>query len=156
MCWLSLTRMPDAQPAMAKALSEALVFSGVEAAALDVVFLTSEAELTGKLAEVGLRFDLPASCNPIPPLRPRPDQTRTTRRSCARSRCPNAAPVCAEPPKPSGIKEAFGGANDSVKTGNALVIDGDLHEIARAVAVKNLDQNRIGIAVHQNLRRPAG
>ena len=44
---------------MAKAVSEALTFSGIEAGALDVSFLRSADPLAAKLVQWGLRFDLP-------------------------------------------------------------------------------------------------
>jgi hypothetical protein len=51
--------VPGAEPALARAIQEALVFSGLEAAALDVVFLRDSDPVTAQLARVGLRFDLP-------------------------------------------------------------------------------------------------
>lgn len=51
--------IPDAEPAIASAISEALTFSGVEAGSLDVIFLSATNELSGALAKNGLRFDLP-------------------------------------------------------------------------------------------------
>lgn len=48
-----------AEPALAKAAGEALTFSGIEAGALDVGFFAASAEISGRLARVGLRFDLP-------------------------------------------------------------------------------------------------
>lgn len=52
--------VPQAEGALARAVSEALTFSGVEAAALDVGFFKAADETAGRLARVGLRFDLPA------------------------------------------------------------------------------------------------
>ena len=51
--------VPEAQDALAKVVSEALTFSGIEAGALDVSFLRSADPLAAKLAQWGLRFDLP-------------------------------------------------------------------------------------------------
>lgn len=51
--------LPGAEGALARAIQEALVFSGLEAAALDVVFLRDNDPVTAQLARVGLRFDLP-------------------------------------------------------------------------------------------------
>jgi hypothetical protein len=51
--------VPGAESALARAIQEALVFSGLEAAALDVVFLRDSDPVTAQLARVGLRFDLP-------------------------------------------------------------------------------------------------
>ena len=50
---------PGAEGALARAIQEALIFSGLEAAALDVVFLRDSDPVTAQLARVGLRFDLP-------------------------------------------------------------------------------------------------
>ncbi len=51
--------IPEAEGALAKAVSEALTFSGIEAGALDVGFFVSSDSATAQLAKVGLRFDLP-------------------------------------------------------------------------------------------------
>ncbi|WP_292287433.1 SseB family protein [Marivita sp.] len=51
--------VPGAEDALARAIQEALVFSGLEAAALDVVFLRDSDPVTAQLARVALRFDLP-------------------------------------------------------------------------------------------------
>ena len=48
-----------AEGALAKAAGEALTFSGIEAGALDVGFFAASEEISGRLARVGLRFDLP-------------------------------------------------------------------------------------------------
>ncbi len=48
-----------AKPAMAAAISEALTFSGLEAASLDILFLKASDAICASLARVGLRFDLP-------------------------------------------------------------------------------------------------
>lgn len=64
---------PGAEPALARAVNEALVFSGIEAGALDVVFLRDSDPLAARLARVGLRFDLPkepAATGPTPPTPP--------------------------------------------------------------------------------------
>lgn len=50
---------PGAERALAGAINEALVFSGLEAGALDVTFLSDSDALTAELARVALRFDLP-------------------------------------------------------------------------------------------------
>lgn len=55
--------LPGAAPALARAVSEVLQFSGLDAAALDVAFFRAEDPVTVRLARVGLRFDLP----PAPP-----------------------------------------------------------------------------------------
>ncbi|MBV2359107.1 SseB family protein [Thalassococcus sp. CAU 1522] len=51
--------VPGAEPSLARAVNEALVFSGLDAGALDVVFLRTSDPLSASLARVGLRFDLP-------------------------------------------------------------------------------------------------
>lgn len=53
-----------AEGALAKAVGEALTFSGAEAGTLDVAFLAADAQAADRLARVGLRFDLP---QPEPP-----------------------------------------------------------------------------------------
>ncbi|MBS0125919.1 SseB family protein [Thetidibacter halocola] len=49
----------EAEAALAGAVNEALVFSGLEAGALDVTFLDDSDPLAAELARVALRFDLP-------------------------------------------------------------------------------------------------
>lgn len=58
-----------AQSALAQAVSEALIFTGIEAGSLDVGFFAAASPLAAKLAVVGLRFDLPL---PDPEVYPRP------------------------------------------------------------------------------------
>lgn len=48
-----------AEPALAKAASEALTFSGIEAGAMDVGFFGPHDPAAAALARVGLKFDLP-------------------------------------------------------------------------------------------------
>ncbi|MGR3714021.1 MAG: SseB family protein [Shimia sp.] len=48
-----------AQGALAKAVNEALTFSGIEAGALDVGFFAASDPVAAQLARAGLRFDLP-------------------------------------------------------------------------------------------------
>lgn len=48
-----------AQPALAAAISEALVFSGLDAGELDVAFFAAGDPITDSLERHGLRFDLP-------------------------------------------------------------------------------------------------
>jgi len=50
---------PGAESALARAASEALIFSGIEAGAMDVAFFDASNPVTERLARVGLRFDLP-------------------------------------------------------------------------------------------------
>lgn len=51
--------VPGAEDALARAVSEALRFSGIEAGALDVSFVRASDPMAAKLAQWGLRFDLP-------------------------------------------------------------------------------------------------
>ena len=51
--------MPGAEDALARAVSDALRFSGVEAGMLDTGFFRASDPVSAKLAKVGLRFDLP-------------------------------------------------------------------------------------------------
>ncbi|PSL22174.1 SseB family protein [Shimia abyssi] len=56
--------VPAAQNALAKAVNEALTFSGIEAAALDVGFFAATDPVAAHLARAGLRFDLPEQVQP--------------------------------------------------------------------------------------------
>lgn len=58
---------PGAEPALAKAVSEALAFSGLEAGEIDVAFVTGDEALFAQLAEVAQVFELPEP-------EPEPDQ----------------------------------------------------------------------------------
>lgn len=60
-----------AEPALAKAASEALTFSGVEAGAMDVGFFAPGDAAAALLAKTGLRFDLPQP-EPVNPVREAP------------------------------------------------------------------------------------
>lgn len=51
--------VPGAEPALAQAAQEALVFAGLDAASMDVAFFRATDPLAGALARHGLRFDLP-------------------------------------------------------------------------------------------------
>lgn len=51
--------IPAARDALSRAVGEALTFSGIDAAELDVGFFDSSDPIAAKLAKVGLRFDLP-------------------------------------------------------------------------------------------------
>lgn len=53
-----------AQGALAKAASEALTFSGVDAGAMDVGFFEADDPVAAKLETVGLKFDLPQMQTP--------------------------------------------------------------------------------------------
>lgn len=69
---------PGAESALARAVNEALVFSGIEAGSLDVVFLADADPMTARLARVGLRFDLPepVQATPHSPQAPGMDPTK--------------------------------------------------------------------------------
>jgi hypothetical protein len=63
---------PGSETALARAVREALVFSGIEAGELDVAFLASADPAVEAMARTGLRFDLtlpePATAaQPVPP-----------------------------------------------------------------------------------------
>ncbi len=51
--------LDGAEPALAKAVSEALTFSGIEAGALDVGFFGPDDPAAAALSNTGLRFDIP-------------------------------------------------------------------------------------------------
>lgn len=59
-----LDAVEGAEPALARAASEALVFSGIDAGEMDVVFLRSPDPAAVAMARVALRFDLPAPSQP--------------------------------------------------------------------------------------------
>jgi hypothetical protein len=65
-----------AEGALARAMNEALVFSGIEAGELDVVFLASGSPAAEAMARVGLRFDLPLPEAPVAPTAPGLDPSR--------------------------------------------------------------------------------
>jgi hypothetical protein len=65
-----------AEGPLARAMGEALVFSGVEAGELDVVFLASSSMASEAMGRVGLRFDLPALKEPDAPSAPGMDPSR--------------------------------------------------------------------------------
>lgn len=54
----------QAQQALANAIGEALVFSGVDAGTLDVMFIRADTPVADRLAAAGLRFDLPQPSAP--------------------------------------------------------------------------------------------
>jgi hypothetical protein len=66
-----------AEGALARAMNEALVFSGIEAGELDVVFLGADTAVAEALARVALRFDLPEpAAEPGVPAAPGTDPAR--------------------------------------------------------------------------------
>ena len=71
-----LGAIPEAEEALTRAVSEALVFSGIEAGALDVGFATPDSALAQRLGRVGLRFDLPVVAERAARLAPGSDLTK--------------------------------------------------------------------------------
>jgi hypothetical protein len=68
--------LPGAEPALARAVGEALTFSGLDAGELDVTFLPASDPISARLATVGLRFDLPAPLEPPARAAPGSDPLR--------------------------------------------------------------------------------
>ncbi|MBL4807606.1 MAG: SseB family protein [Rhodobacteraceae bacterium] len=58
---------PDAQNGVAEAISEALLFSGIEAGRLDVTFLSGDDASVVRFARVGLGFEIPELILPRAP-----------------------------------------------------------------------------------------
>jgi hypothetical protein len=71
-----LDAVEGAEAALARAMGEALVFSGVELGELDVAFLRSGEAGATAILRVGLRFDLPAPEAPAAPSAPGLDPAR--------------------------------------------------------------------------------
>jgi hypothetical protein len=71
-----LDAAPGAEDALARAMGEALVFSGIEAGELDVAFLLSADPAATAMARIGLRFDLPLPEAPVAPTAPGMDRSR--------------------------------------------------------------------------------
>jgi hypothetical protein len=65
-----LDAAPGAEAALARAMGEALVFSGIEAGELDVTFLRQGEAAAEAMARVGLRFDLPVPEGPVAAVAP--------------------------------------------------------------------------------------
>jgi len=72
---------PGAEGALARAVAEALTFSGVEAGELDVTFLPADDAALTLMAKVALRFDLPVPKvpDPVKPAAPGTDPARPPR-----------------------------------------------------------------------------
>lgn len=71
-----------AQPPLARAMAEALSFAGLEAAALDVVFLAEDDPVAARMARVGRVYEIPALARPEPvaaPVAPGSDPARPPR-----------------------------------------------------------------------------
>ena len=71
--------VPGAEPALARAVGEALIFSGLDAGELDVTFLKASDPVSARLARVGLRFDLPEPPAPEGPSAPGMDPEKPPR-----------------------------------------------------------------------------
>ena len=71
-----LDAAPGAEGALARAMSEALVFSGLEAGELDVAFLEAGEPAAVAMVRVGLRFELPVAETPAAPGAPGMDPAR--------------------------------------------------------------------------------
>lgn len=72
-----LDAVAGAEAALARAMHEALVFSGIEAGELDVVFLRTGEPAAEAMARVALRFDLPApEVQDLTPAAPGMDPSR--------------------------------------------------------------------------------
>ncbi len=59
----------SAQPALTRAIADAMAFSGLDSGEIDVAFLAASDPAAAKLAKVGLRFDLPEPKAPAAPGR---------------------------------------------------------------------------------------
>jgi len=64
--------LPGAERALTTAISETLIFSGLEAGMLDIGFFKGEDPVVERLMRVGLRFDLPQLTPPATPEHSRP------------------------------------------------------------------------------------
>ncbi|MCV6585099.1 MAG: SseB family protein [Marinibacterium sp.] len=71
--------VPGAEEALAKAVGEALTFSGIEAGVLDVGVFKGSDPMAARLARVGLRFDLPQPEAPAPRKAPGSDPDQPPR-----------------------------------------------------------------------------
>lgn len=71
--------VPGMEGALARAVSEVLAFSGLEAAALDVGFFGANDPVVARMARCGLRFDLPALAEAAPRAAPGSDPDRPPR-----------------------------------------------------------------------------
>lgn len=73
--------LPGAEDALARAMGEALVFSGLEAGALDVTFLADDNPAAAQIARASLRFDLPQPEAParVDPVAPGSDPDKPPR-----------------------------------------------------------------------------
>lgn len=70
---------PDAEPALARAVGEAVALSGLAVGPVDVTFLAEDDPRAVRFARTGLRFDLPAPPRPATPAPPGSDPARPPR-----------------------------------------------------------------------------
>ncbi|MEL7183053.1 MAG: SseB family protein, partial [Pseudomonadota bacterium] len=68
--------VPGAEADLARAMSEALIFSGVPAGQLDVLFLQANQAKSAVFARHGLRIDLPKPDVPVKPIETAPPKLR--------------------------------------------------------------------------------
>jgi hypothetical protein len=71
--------VPGSEGALARAVSEVLAFSGLEAAALDVGFFGAGDPVLARMAGCGLRFDVPQAAATAVPAAPGSDPERPPR-----------------------------------------------------------------------------
>jgi hypothetical protein len=71
--------VPGAEPGLARAMGEALTFSGVEAGEIDVAFFRASDPVMARIAKVGLRFDIPVPEQSEAPVAPGMDPARPPR-----------------------------------------------------------------------------
>jgi hypothetical protein len=71
--------LPGSEGALARAVSEVLAFSGLEAAALDVGFFGAGDPVLARMAGCGLRFDVPEAAAAAVPAAPGSDPKRPPR-----------------------------------------------------------------------------
>jgi hypothetical protein len=70
---------PGAEAALARAASEALIFSGIEAGEIDVTYIRDSDPMAARLAKVALRFDIPEVSAAEAPTAPGLDPNRPPR-----------------------------------------------------------------------------
>jgi hypothetical protein len=71
--------VPGAEAGLARAMGEALTFSGVEAGEIDVAFFRASDPVMARIAKVGLRFDIPIPDQSAAPGAPGMDPARPPR-----------------------------------------------------------------------------
>jgi hypothetical protein len=71
-----LGAVPGAEAALAQAVNEALIFSGIEAGGIDVAFLAEGDPAAAAFARAGLGFDIPVPPEPAAPDPARPPRLR--------------------------------------------------------------------------------